>query len=62
MRNHAFPNLPVYPNPEKRIRILIVDDEKHIRESLVEFLAIEKNLYVETAKNGKEALEKISKN
>jgi two-component system, chemotaxis family, response regulator PixH len=62
MQNNAFPNPPVYPSPEKKIRILIVDDEKHIRESLVEFLATEKNLHVETASNGQEALEKISEN
>jgi len=45
----------------KSVRILIVDDEYEIRESLSDFFTLKGFTNVQTATNGREALEVISK-
>jgi DNA-binding NtrC family response regulator len=44
-----------------RVKVLIVDDEPSIRESLVEFL-LDEGFEVSDAGSGEEALEKVKKN
>jgi CheY-like chemotaxis protein len=48
------------PPPEERPRVLVVDDEKFIREILAEFLGME-GYVVRTAEDGSSALAELGR-